>query len=127
MRKILVVVALALASPAFAEQAMLPSHAVASLAQAMADNFGKTIDALAWSVTTVTQGSNRLTATVTTTLTTESAPTATNTTSGIDISGIEYVRVRLVTSAAATAGGKLEAPTSRTPSTTTGTATRPGT
>ena len=55
MKKILLVTALTLAAPAYAEQAMLPSHAVQSMAQAMADNFGKTIDALAWQVTTTTQ------------------------------------------------------------------------
>jgi hypothetical protein len=107
MKKLALLLALVFAAPAFAEPAMLPSHAVQGMVLTI--NPTISIEALAYTATTTYPGTNRFTATVTTTLGTESAPTATNTTAGIDLTGIEFIRVRLVTSSAATAGGKLEA------------------
>lgn len=107
MKKIALVLALTLAAPAYAEQAMLPSHAVANMAQAMADNFVFSIDALAYSAATTTWANNKRTAIITADSGTETM--VSTTTVGLDLTGVEGVNVILKTSAAATAGGILQA------------------
>ena len=107
MKKLALALALTFAAPAFADQAMIPSHAVSSMAQAMADNFVIAIDALAWSAATTTWVNNRRTAVITADSGTETM--VATTTVGLDLIGVEAVVVRLKTSAAATAGGKLQA------------------
>ena len=107
MKKLALALALTFAAPAFAEQAMLPSHAVQSMAQAMADNFAMSIEALSYSAATTTWVNNYRTAVITADSGTETM--VSTTTVGLDLTNISGVVVMLKTSAAATAGGILQA------------------
>jgi hypothetical protein len=110
VKKILLVIALTFAAPAFAEPAMLPSHAVSSLALGI--NPVIQIELLAVSATTSTQagvvtGGVGTAVILASNSGTESAP-STNT-QGLYLKGIKAVSVFLKTASAATAGGTLQA------------------
>lgn len=103
MKKIAVALALTFAAPAFADQAMLPSHAVSNLTlQGMADTFKMVIDAVAWQATTTTNTRDGKTAILTSDSGTESAPTGTSV--GLDLWNVSGISVFLKTSASASTG-----------------------
>ena len=105
MKKLALALALTLAAPAFAEPSLLPSHAVQSIAQASLPVL--TIEALAFSAATTTWVNNRRTAVITADSGTETMVTSTSV--GLDLTDLTGVVVMLKTSAAATAGGILQA------------------
>jgi hypothetical protein len=102
MKKLALLLALAFAAPAFAEPAMLPSHAVQDLALGI--NPGIQIELLAVSVTTTTAGTYGAIISVAGDGT-EDAPTGATT--GLSLADVASVQVVLKTASNATAGGKL--------------------
>ena len=103
MKTLAVALALTFAAPAFADQAMLPSHAVSNLAlQGVADNFKMVMDAVAWQATTTTSTRGGRTAILTSDSGTESAPTGTS--DGLDLWNVSAVSVILKTSGNASTG-----------------------
>ena len=108
MKKIAAVLALSFASVAYAEPAMLPSHAVQSVAmQSLGDLVPVTIQAVSFAATTYTQGVTTPTVAIATASSgSESAPTLA--TEGLSLDGLSGVTVMLKTASNATAGGTLQ-------------------
>ena len=106
MKKLLAIVTLALAPAAYAEQATLPSHAVQSMTQAMADNFSIAIEALSFAATTTTStNSGRI---VYVTADSGSAAAPTTVADGISLQGLYGLVVIVEASGTMTAGGTLQ-------------------
>ena len=106
MKKLAAILAF-LPALAFAETAMVASHVTAMERMALAINYQMTIEPLAFSAATTTWVNNRRTAVITADSGTETMVTAT--TVGLDLTDVTGVVVMLKTSAAATAGGILQA------------------
>jgi hypothetical protein len=107
MKKLALCLALAFAAPAFAEPAMLPSHAVSSMVTSI--NPGIQIELLAVTVTTQTNGNviPKVVILTSDNAGTQAAPTLA--TQGLDLTGLSGVTVTLKTASNATAGGTLQA------------------
>ena len=108
MKKLFAVLAVLVASAAYAEPALLPSHAVRDFAMAsLGDNVKVTIQAVSFAAATTTWSNNTRTAIITADSGTETMVSAA--TAGLDLTSIGGVSVILKTSSNATAGGTLQA------------------